>query len=693
MKNNKLSIIAMVVLSMTIAACNGSDKSLEVTPKHIEENNADSLLRNMAIDSGSTVDSPDSVDSPGAEGVNNLIDGNDGSKFLSFSNSVSVEFSAAKAYTLKGYALISGNDAPERDPAEWTLEGSTDGTTWTEVDSRSGQSFGSRGEKRTFELPTNEVEYQHYRFSFANNPETAAGIFQLAEIELTVVADAPLVDFASNVSRSEVGGKVQFWDRSLANPTSWTWTFEDGEPATSTERNPAVTFTSLGAKSVTLVATNDKGSNELVQEQVVHIWDSQNPWAGYVKPAVTLVAHTPEHEGQAAFTRVMPDIEQVIHDISLAVAQVLYKDVTEAPLFKTVTFETGEYDFPAAKSGTDEDMILLMDVGHLANKVAEGDESLRNEVLGMLWHELTHGYNNSPNSGDYVSGTEYHSYLEGLADYMRIKAGFNEHKRGGIKWIDSWNDDAYNQTSFFLEWVVKSHLDTDFIYLFNKAAGELEEWSFDAGFKAVFGDDRGITIVFKEYQDYLTTQGIKPPFPTPVEGFKNFAIDDGVIISTNATTVVIPDWEAYEGEDKLIDNNVNKKFNAFIEGTWWLEDHASHLFPINEVTDVEITFELPEAIVLDKYSVTTGNDNEHRDPTLWTVSGSTDGTIWVELDVDQYPESPERLTTFHYDIDDAVTAYQYYQFIFENTQPEGDSIGGDNGRLIQLGEIALLASE
>lgn len=693
MKNYKLSLIAMVVLSTTLVACNGSDKSLEITPKQIASEQGDSLLRNMAIDSGSTIISPDAVDVPGGEGITNLIDGNDGSKFLSFSNSVSVEFSAAKAYALKGYALISGNDAPERDPAEWTLEGSTDGATWVEVDSRSGQTFGSRGEKRTFELLTNEVEYQHYRFSFANNPATAAGIFQLAEIELTVVADAPLVDFASNVSRAEIGGKVQFWDRSLANPTGWAWTFEDGEPATSTERNPAVTFSSLGAKSVTLVATNDKGSNTLVQEQVVHIWDSQNPWAGYVKPTVTMLPHKPEHEGQAAFNRVMPDIEQVIHDISLAVAQVLYHDVTEAPLFKTVTFETDEYDFPAAKSGTDVDMILLMDVNHLANKAAEGDEALRDEVIGMLWHELTHGYNNSPNSGEYVVGNEYHSYLESLANYMRIKAGFHESRRAGIKWIDSWNDDAYEQTSFFLEWVANTHRTVDFIYLFNKAAGDLKEWSFDAAFKSVFGDDRGITIVFKEYQDYLKTQGINPPFPTPVEGFKNVAVDEGVIISTNATTVVIPDWDAYEGEDKLIDNNVNKKFNAFIEGTWWLEDHASHLFPINEVTDVEVTFELPEAIVLHKYSVTTGNDNAHRDPTLWSISGSTDGTSWVELDVDQYPESPDRLTTFHYDIDDATTAYKYYQLVFENTQPEGESIGGDNGRLIQLGEIALLTAE
>jgi len=691
MKNNKLSLIAMVVLSTTLSGCNGSDKSLEITPKQTQDNqNNSSALRNMSVDSGSIITSPDAVDAPAAEGVSNLIDGNDGSKFLSFSNSVSVEFSAAKPYALKGYALISGNDAPERDPAEWSLAGSNDGTTWAEIDNRSGQTFGSRGEKRTFELLTNEVEYQHYRFSFTNDPTTAAGIFQLAEIELMVVADAPLVDFASNKARAEVDEKVQFWDRSLANPTSWQWTFENGEPATSNARNPSVIFSSLGAKSVTLIASNDKGSSELVQEQVVHIWDSQNPWAGYLEPEVSLIAHAQEHDGQAAFSRVMPDIEQVIHEISLAVAQVLYKDVTEAPLFKTVTFETGEYDFPAAKSGTDQDMILLMDVNHLANMANQGDEALRNEVIGMLWHELTHGYNNSPNSGQYAAGDEYHSYLEGLADYMRIKSGFNEHKRDGIKWVVDWNSDAYNQTSFFLEWVSNSHRNTDFIYLFNKAAGELEDWSFDAAFKSIFGEDRGVAVLWAEYHAALN---IEPPFPTPVTGYRNFAIDEGVAITTNATTVIIAAFGAEEGVDKLNDNNVEKKFNAFLEETWWLEQYAPELSPINDINSVEVTFELPQAIVLHKYSVTTGNDNSHRDPTSWIVSGSMNGENWTQLDIDNYPADPERLITYHYDIADVSTAYKYYQFAFENTLPEDDSIGGDNGRLIQIGELAILTTE
>jgi PKD repeat protein len=680
----KLTLVAIAISMATLSGCNESDESLEITSRVTDEVSVGTTaLRNMSVDSGNTVTSPDSVDSPPAESVDKLTDGNYSSKFLSFSSNASVIINAQKPYPLKGYVLVSGNDAPERDPQSWILSASNDGDTWTEIDSHTGQVFSGRGMSNTYDLAANETEYQHYRFSFSN--EGAADIFQLAEVELMVKADKPLVAFSTNKARAEIGEAVQFWDQSLANPTSWKWTFKDGTPATSTTKNPSVTFDALGTKNVTLVASNDKGENTLTLEQIVTIWDSENPWAGYEKPGVTFSKLNPEHPGQLAFERVVPDMEQVIHDISLAVAKILYHDVTEIPLFKTVTFETGLYDFPAAKGGTDQDMILYMDLNHLATVANNGDQALRDEVLGMLWHELTHGYNNSPNSGEYAPGNEYHSYLEGLADYVRIKAGYNEHKRGGIKWIDSWNEDAYNQTSFFLEWVANSHRNTDFIYLFNKAAGELEQWSFDAGFKAVFGEERGIDVVFGEYQEYLKSQGITPPIPTPVEGYSNFAIKDGVIVSTTATHIGI--WG--EGPENLVDNNINNKFNAVIEEPWWIPEYAPELSPINVVENIVVTIEVNEATLLNKYSLTTGNDNDGRDPTSWTVLGSLDGENWTELDTAQSPQVRNRLSTYHYDIDGASTAYNIYQFVFENAQ-QGDGIGGDNGRLVQIGELALL---
>ena len=692
---NKLLITGLALFSLT--ACNSSDEALEVTPRAstTQAPAGDILLRNMATDLGTDATSPDAVDVPAAEGVNNLFDGSNDTKFLSFSPSVTIEFTAVSPYVLRQYQLTSANDQPNRDPGSWTLEGSTDGQNWQQLDSQNGQTFDSRSATNTYELTTNETAYQHYRFSATHigTDDYGADIIQLSELAFMVQADKPLVAFKSHLTRAEVGEKVFFLDQSLANPTSWSWTFEDGTPATSTEQHPTVIFNSIGPKTVTLEASNDKGSSTLTVNHSIWIWDSQNPWAGFPQPDVTLVKTDPQHPGQLALDRVMPDLVDTIHEISLGVSQILYYDVTEIPIFNTVTFETGHYDYPAAKGGTQTDMYLTMDLGHLEQKAMESDEALKAEVIGMLWHELTHGYSAVPQTGQYAAGDEFHTFLEALADFVRIEAGYNEHKRPGVKWVNTWNDDAYNQTSFFLEWVHKTYTNTQFIKEFNRAANQLEYWSFDDAFKQVLGNDNGIQKIWDKYQrEYLQgVLGLTPPYPTPVTGYHNFATDHVVSISTDATDISI--WG--EGVDKLIDNNVTIKFNGIIEAPWWVEQYAPDLLPINEVTAVSVDVELNDAIAMEKYSLTPGNDNPQRDPSYWQVFASNDGFNWQLIGENEYPANPERLITYHFDIDalnDYYQPYSYYRFTFYNEQ-QGTGVGGDDGRLVQIGELALLTQE
>lgn len=67
-----------------------------------------------------------------------------------------------------------------------------------------------------------------------------------------------------------IGDETTFWDNSTnAMPTSWLWTFEDGNPATSTEQYPDVSFNSYGRKTVTLTVGNDQGSSSKTIEQCV----------------------------------------------------------------------------------------------------------------------------------------------------------------------------------------------------------------------------------------------------------------------------------------------------------------------------------------------------------------------------------------------------------------------------------------
>lgn len=69
----------------------------------------------------------------------------------------------------------------------------------------------------------------------------------------------PIANFTGTPTSGTVAFSVTFTDTSSGVPTSWLWNFGDG--ATSTSQNPSHTYTSSGAYTVALTATNSLGSN------------------------------------------------------------------------------------------------------------------------------------------------------------------------------------------------------------------------------------------------------------------------------------------------------------------------------------------------------------------------------------------------------------------------------------------------
>jgi hypothetical protein len=131
-------------------------------------------------DLGGPVSAQYQTGSPTGEAYTNLIDNNVNTKYLTFNPSAWIQYQAPSSYIVKGYTIASANDAPERDPLNWTLQGSTNGSTWTTIDTRSNEDFPGRLQKRIFKF-NNTTAYQYYRFNLSNNSGT---ILQLAEIEL-----------------------------------------------------------------------------------------------------------------------------------------------------------------------------------------------------------------------------------------------------------------------------------------------------------------------------------------------------------------------------------------------------------------------------------------------------------------------------------------------------------------------------
>ncbi len=89
---------------------------------------------------------------------------------------------------------------------------------------------------------------------------------------ITVTApQPPVAAFTASATSVTVGSSVTFTDQSTNTPTSWSWTFAGGTPATSTVKNPVVTYSTAGTYNVTLIATNAQGSNTLTKTNYITV--------------------------------------------------------------------------------------------------------------------------------------------------------------------------------------------------------------------------------------------------------------------------------------------------------------------------------------------------------------------------------------------------------------------------------------
>ncbi|KOU62762.1 alpha-mannosidase [Streptomyces sp. MMG1533] len=142
----------------------------------------------------------------GGEVKENLVDGEPGTKWLAFETTGWAEFDLDKPVKVVTYALTSANDVAERDPKDWTLQGSTDGKDWKTLDTRSGESFAERLQTRAYDIAQPVAEYRHFRLDITAN-NGASGVLQLADVQFsTGGADGPVPeDMLSLVDRGPSG--------------------------------------------------------------------------------------------------------------------------------------------------------------------------------------------------------------------------------------------------------------------------------------------------------------------------------------------------------------------------------------------------------------------------------------------------------------------------------------------------------
>jgi hypothetical protein len=104
-------------------------------------------------------------------------------------------FAGAVPQTVQSYTLTSANDAPERDPRDFFLEGSNNGTTWNTVDTVTGHQFNEQPGFGDNTNTTNRFEtyifpvdtpgsFSQYRLRIIETFGTTNDRPQIAEIQL-----------------------------------------------------------------------------------------------------------------------------------------------------------------------------------------------------------------------------------------------------------------------------------------------------------------------------------------------------------------------------------------------------------------------------------------------------------------------------------------------------------------------------
>ncbi|MCZ4694718.1 hypothetical protein DWB61_15305 [Ancylomarina euxinus] len=436
-----------------------------------------------------------SENSPIGEDISKLTDNDIYSKFLTFSHSSTIEFQILKKCKLSHYSIVSGGDEESRDPKTWTLEASNDRTSWTLLDKQHNVTFTERNQVLGFSI-SNSDNYQFYRLNLSTK---ANDILQLSEVELWGNWDStdknPIALFSSDKQSFFNKGEVSFTNLS-EKADSHQWYFEGGSPETSQEANPLVTYKSHGKYDVQLIAQNNELSDTIKLNDFIVV-KREGAWNQFQYPKTNFINKTLGGNGDF-YKELIPEPIDLINKVCLDVCKILYRSVDEINTLDILDYSIEDMETISAKGGNPPHINIFFSSSYLMNKKGSmSKDELISEIVGVLYHELTHGYQYSPKgAGGYQQGTDFFGFLEGTADYVRYKAGYsnlNYRKPGG-----HWND-GYKTTAFFIDWL--HNKDADFVYKLNQTTLTIIPWSWEKATQEILTSS--VSDLWDDYQAFL----------------------------------------------------------------------------------------------------------------------------------------------------------------------------------------------
>lgn len=189
------------------------------------------------------------VSSPAAENYPKIIDGNTATKFLDFNSTDGIGFTVnlgTVSAAATEMSITTANDFPQRDPQNYQILGSNNGTNFTSITTGTIVCNATRFNTTTYNF-VNTQAYSYYRLIFTNQCNTSEAIFQIAEVQLSYDAlNTTTINPNSNFSIYPNPNNGRFKISSKANKAI-----------------DVITVTNSLGKQITQFYPNETSSNEL----------------------------------------------------------------------------------------------------------------------------------------------------------------------------------------------------------------------------------------------------------------------------------------------------------------------------------------------------------------------------------------------------------------------------------------------
>jgi hypothetical protein len=172
-------------------------------------------------------------------------------------------------------------------------------------------------------------------------------------------------------------------------------------------------------------------------------------WDSFTYPAIHFMDKTGGTEGAAIYHRIVPVPESLIRESILGVVKTLYWTPADSiPAIRKINYTLEDVEGISAKGGGVPEISIFYSSRWVEQSAHNGgDDKVLYETEGVLYHELTHGFQLEPQGiGSYGTNRTFFAFIEGMADAVRAHNGYfpATNRKPGGHWMD-----GYQTTGFF----------------------------------------------------------------------------------------------------------------------------------------------------------------------------------------------------------------------------------------------------